>query len=348
MAASIPSLSSSQVSEIMEEPTESCFDNPEIKRVALAIFKALGCIGFTMVMGATSFAVLGSGMWAIGLGVGAAIGTFAYLTVLGVHHVIEKYGFPSHRYRVSPPLSNEILTSEKKRTKFHTMFELKVKTLACYEEWKVHHEFETDKKAEKRLLKECQKGTCQGQTQTLISLLKDHTDLKDGQILNKVKSMDVCYRQILEYIRVDIGSDLVFDIPGAAPDLHKSFSKEELEQDKMLLATELKEALVPNNAREAVAMTIRLQNDTHDSHTIFAQVHPTFRIYDNSSEIYAGLHEGFKPGNQEHFFKTLQKHILSYHSATRPGALRFDDVIIRAYRIDRPEPPAPAPENVVA
>lgn len=346
-SSSIDFISSNCIQDFFEPVITFC-QNSKVQRIALIIFKTIGFSACGAGLGALSVAVLGcdiallaglsmSSMFLLGAGIGAGIGLFIYFATASVYTVIETYGFPTHRYRICPPLQSEKWHSDTNRVKFRKVFQ-DIISLDVYQTWKLHHGNLSDQKAEEKLWKLCVGGTCQGQAQSLLILLKDHLSLEGTVLLSKVKPKMVFYRQMLEYMRADLSEDpaassLAFTIPDADPFYQKSFSKQELASDARLFRNTFTDPMHSEDPHESIAMTIRLQNDK-GSHTIFAQIHPVFRIYDPYNNVYNGLHEGFK--SKQHFLKYLQKHIKGYQSSTRPCALRYNDVIIRAYRIDCP------------
>lgn len=311
-------------------------ENPKVQRVAGHAFKAIACIGFGAALGLVVVTPLGTSLL-VGIGVGAGIGVLSYFSVAGVLFILKKYGFPADRFKVSPPLSKDQWFSDKNYKKFKTVY-TGLTHLDCLQEWKKTHHIQSDDKAQKKLWKECQKGFCQSEAQNLIALLKEDPDLSGQGLLNKIEAEDLFHRQILEIIRADLVDnqeieDLCLQIPNAKEILHKSFSKDELKNDPLLLNS-LKNELKRSKKYQAIAATIRLQND-NESHTIFVQLYPKFRFYDPYNPVFTGFHEGFKSKGQ--CLRMLQRHIQGYQTKTRPTALKFDDIIIRGYRIDCPD-----------
>lgn len=342
MPSSISAPSSPDCFDTISEtfaPVKKFFENPKVKKVAIEILKGLACIAFGVAMGALSFTPLGAGMLAIGIGVGAGFGAFSYIGITTVQYIIKKYGFPSNRYCVAPPTSIEEWLSDDNYKKFEKVFTKKIAVLGVlYETWKTAQNIDTKDAAKAYFWKEFQKGLCQSVAQTLIPLLKEHSALDGKELLREMKSKDIFHRQMLEIMRRDLTDPaidtLTFEIPGTKPLPHLELKKNDLEHDPRLLINSLKTYLNQKNPYQALAMTIRLQREAPPAHTIYAELHPNWRFYDPSSILYSGMHEGFK--SQDKFLISLQKHLLGFNSAARPG-ISFDEIIIRCYLVDRPE-----------
>lgn len=301
-------------------------ENPKVQRVASQAFKALASIAFGALLGTIVISPLGPGLL-IGIGVGAGMGAFSYFAVAGVLFVLKKHGFPAHRFKVSPPLSKDRWFSDKNYKKFQTVY-ADLKHLDSLDVWKQKLNINSDTKAQKKLWKECQKGFCHSEAQNLISLLKDDPEITGQGLLNKIEAEDLFFRQILEIIGADNSV-----LPNTEEILNQSFSKAELKKDPLLI-NNLRKILKENDPHQAVAATIRLQND-RESHMIFVQVYPVFRFYDPYNPVFTGFHEGFKSKGQ--CLRMLQRHIQGYQSKTRPTALKFDEIIIKGYRVDCPD-----------
>lgn len=309
-------------------------ENRKVKIVAIQVFKALACVACGAGLGLLACTPLGVSV-GIGIGAGAAAGAFIYLAVAGVHAIIQAYGFPANRYLVAPPVSSENWSSDEKHKKFIKIL-TKIAELDSFKEWLIQEKITAAQGAD-RIWKDFQGGLCQGQSQSLVSIMEKHHELEGENLLHKLKAKNVFERQILEIIRADIPnnpeiSELVEKIPNSEPLFYKSFSRSDLKNDSSLLLNELKDAkdaLV--DPFQVLTATIRLQNDK-EAHTIFVELHPTYRIYDSGNHVYTGLYEGFK--SEKRFLKALQRHIKGYQSAIRPMALKYDDVIIRGYVVD--------------
>lgn len=312
-------------------------ENRKVQIVAKQVFKALACIACGAGLGLLACTPIGASI-AIGMGAGAAAGAFVYLAVASVHAAIQAFGFPSNRYLVAPPVTIENWSSDKKHNKFIKIL-TEISKLDCFKEWLVSKKITAAEGAD-RIWKEFQGGLCQGQSQELVSLMKKHHDLTGGQLVHKLKAKKVFKRQIFEIIRADLPNNqeiaaLANNIPDSKPLFHKSFSKSDLKHDHSLLLKELKDAKDSlEDPFQVLCATIRLQGDS-EAHTIFVELHPTYRIYDTSNHIYTGLYEGFK--TEKRFLKSLQRHIEGYHSAIRPTAVKFDDIIVRGYIVDQPK-----------
>lgn len=312
-------------------------ENRKVKRVAIPVFKGLACVACGAGLGLLACTPLGVSL-VIGVGAGAAAGAFVYMAVASVHAAIQVFGFPSNYYLVAPPVSSDNLASEDKHKKFIKVL-TKIAELDCFKEW-LTQEGLTGQEGADRIWKEFQGGLCHGQAQALASLMKKHHELEGENLLHKMKAKKVFERQILELIRADMPNNpeveaLVKNIPDATPVFHKSFSKSDLKHDSSLLFDALKDAKDDlKDPFQVMTATIRLQND-EDAHTIFVELHPTYRIYDSYNHVYTGLYEGFK--SEKRFLKALQRHIKGYQSAIRPTALKYDDIIIRGYVVDCPK-----------
>lgn len=313
-------------------------ENHKVKVVAIQVFKGLACMACGAGLGLLACTPLGISV-AIGMGAGAAAGAFIFLAVAGVHAAIQAFGFPINHHLVAPPVSEENWSSDEKHKKFIKVLK-EFANLDFFKEWLTQKEM-TPNEGANYIWKDFQGGLCQGQSQTLIAVMKKHHELEGEKLLGKLKAKEVFKRQILEIIRSDIPNnqeveELAKTIPNAEHLFHKSFSKAELKNDSLLLFNQLKDKkndLTDNF--QTLNATIRLQNDKDASHTIFVELHPTYRIYDSSNHIYTGLYEGFK--SEKSFLKGLQKHIEGYQSAIRPTALKYNNIIIRGYRVDHPE-----------
>lgn len=312
-------------------------ENRLVKIVAMQVFKGLACVACGAGLGVLACTPIGVSLF-VGLGAGAGAGALVYFAVASVHAAIQSFGFPTNRYLVAPPVSQENWSSDEKHRKFIKVLK-EIAKLDCFKDW-LTQEGITGQEGADRIWKDFQEGLCQGQAQNLVSLMKKHHELEGENLLNKLKAKKVFERQILEVIRADMPDnqeiiDLVNNIPDAEPLFHKSFSKSDLKHDSSLLFNELKDAKdALQDEFQVLSATIRLQN-AKESHTIFVELHPTYRIYDSYNHIYTGLYEGFK--SEKHFLKALQKHIKGYKSSIRPTALKYDDIIIRGYIVDQPE-----------
>jgi hypothetical protein len=309
-------------------------ENPKIRKVATQVFKGLACVACGAGLGLLACTPLGVSL-GVGIGVGAAAGAFVYIAIASVHAAIQAFGFPSNHYLVAPPVSSDNLASEDKHKKFIKVLK-KMTDLDCFQKWLDQKGLSPPEGAD-RLWKDFQGGLCQGQSQALVSLMKKHHELNGADLLGKLKPKKVFKRQILELIRADIPKNteveaLVKNIPNANPIFQKSFSKAALKDNASLLLDALKdEKDALKDPFQALTATIRLQDDK-GAHTIFVELHPTYRIYDSYNHIYTGLYEGFE--SEECFLKALQLHIQGYQSAIRPTALKYDDIIIRGYGVD--------------
>ncbi len=312
-------------------------ENRKVKIVAMQIFKALACVACGAGLGALACTPFGVSIF-IGIGAGAAAGALVYFAVASVHAAIQAFGFPINYYLVAPPAPKDNWSSDENHQKFIKVL-TKIARLDCFQEWLTQENLTAQEGAD-RLWKDFQGGVCQGQAQTLVSLMQKYHELKGDQLIYKLKPKKVFRQQILELIRADMPNnpeinELAKEIPNATHLFHKSFTKSELKADSSLLFNELsaaKDAL--DDDYQVLAATIRLQN-AEEAHTIFVELHPTYRIYDSSSHIYTGLYEGFK--TEKRFLKALQRHIKGYRSGIRPTAVKYDEIVIRGYIVDQPE-----------
>lgn len=312
-------------------------ENRKVKRVATQAFKGLACVACGAGLGLLACTPLGVSLF-IGIGTGAAAGAFVYIAIASVHAAIQAFGFPTNHYLSTPPVSIDILASQDKHKKFIKVL-TKIAELDCFKKWLIQEGL-TGQEGADRIWKEFQGGLCHGQAQALVSIMKKHHELNGENLLHKLKPKKVYKQQILELIRADMPNNpeveaLVKNIPDANPIFHKSFTKSDLKHDSSLLLDALKDAKdALKDPFQVLTATIRLQND-ETAHSIFVELHPTYRIYDSYNHVYTGLYKGFK--SEKRFLKALQRHIKGYQSAIRPSALKYDDVIIRGYVVDCPK-----------
>ena len=313
-------------------------ENPKVIAVAKQVFKALACIAVGAGLGLLACTPLGISV-GMGMGVGAAVGAIVFVAVAGVHAAIQALGFPINSHLVASPVSKDKWFSDESHKKFIKVLK-KVAENPFFKDW-LRKRNMTPAEGANYLWKEFQGGLCQGQSQSLITLMKKRHELKGEDLLGKLKEKEVFERQILEIIRADLPDnkevmDLAKNIPNTERLFRKSFSKSALENDSSLLFNQLKdEKNKLKDSFQCLNATIRLQNKKDPSHTIFVELHPTYRIYDASNHIYTGLYEGFE--SEEQFLNSLQKHIESYHSTIRMAALKYDEIIIRGYMVDQTE-----------
>lgn len=339
----IPPVSKSTEPSLVDSISQF-IEDPKVKRVAKRVFEALLCIGFGAAMGVLAFAPLGAPLVLIGVGAGAGGGAFAYAVVFSVDYIIKKYGFPSNRYVTAPPISKSKWFEEANLKKFDSAFNKVISKLPTYNAWKAAKGIGSDASAKKKLLKEVQRGTCQGEAQVFIALLKDNSQLSGSNFLSKIEPKKVFIRQMCEVMRSALTLDpemekITFNIPHAKPlGGPIAYTKKDL-KDPDLFKNTLKPGLIKEHDNQAIAMTIRLEDGDDEAHTLYVEMSPNLRFYDGSSFLYSGLHEGFK--SEEHLLKYVQRHIRGYNSNARLG-LSFNKVIIRPYLIDLPKVQATA------
>lgn len=312
-------------------------EDPKVQKIASQVFKAALCIGCGAGLGFVLATPLGVNIF-VGIAIGAGFGAFCYVAVTGVKFILEEYGFPANKYRICPPLNKDKWFSNKNYKEFQKAFTT-ISKLDGFNSWKQAKNIRSNAKAEEKLWKECQKGFCHSEAQNLISLLRENHSLKGAKLLDTIEAEGLFERQLHEIIRRDLSSNveiakLAKTLPNAEEFLEKSFTKHELFTNSQLLS-DLTSQLKPSKDHQAIGLTLRLQNNTSDSHTLFVQLEPVFRFYDPYNPAFTGIYEGFK--TPQECLQTLQKHLKGYHSKTRPTALKFDRLTLHAYRIDCPE-----------
>lgn len=174
----------------------------------------------------------------------------------------------------------------------------------------------------------------------MVNLMHKHAETEKGMtLLNRVKPKDLFYWQTLEQMRADlVGNEAVEKLARRVPDAValelKSFTREQLKSDPVLLRNSLNNFLKPKKAHKAVAGYIRLEgkDDKNPCHEIFVQFHPKFRFYDSYNSVLTGWYEGFE--SRGHLLRALQAHLEGYHSKTRPTALKWERVFVQAYLVD--------------